>query len=113
VHLSEVALGLDRFDLVMGNPPYAHGEPFVRAGLSLLTPKGELPFFLRLAFSEGQRWARGLYREFPLAELSVCDRTAAARASLGEKAFDAAGAAGRALSLEDAVALALADPGEG
>ena len=50
----------------------------------------------------------GLYREFPLA-----DRTAAARASLGEKAFDAAWAAGRALSLEDAVAFALADPCEG
>ncbi len=69
-----IAPTLDHFDLVMGNPPYAHAEAFIRAGLQLLTDGGELLFFLRLAFSEGQRRARGLYREFPLAELSVCDR---------------------------------------
>jgi hypothetical protein len=70
----EAAPELPRFDLVMGNPPYAHAEAFIRAGLSLLKPGGELLFFLRLSFREGLQRGRGLFREHPLAELSVCDR---------------------------------------
>lgn len=72
--VSAVADNLMPFDLVMGNPPFAIAEECVRAGLSLLEEGGELLFFLRLAFSEGRGRARGLYTEYPLAELAVCDR---------------------------------------
>lgn len=58
----------------MGNPPFKPAEAFVRLGLSLLAPGGELLFFLRTAFREGQGRARGLYAEHPLAELAICDR---------------------------------------
>lgn len=39
-----------RFDLVIGNPPYRHAEEHVRLALSLLAPGGMLVFLLRLAF---------------------------------------------------------------
>lgn len=71
---AEAAPELGTFDLVMGNPPYRHAEAFIRAGLSLLAPGGELLFLLRLSFREGINRNRGLFREYPLAELSVCDR---------------------------------------
>lgn len=61
-------------DLVLMNPPYSAAEPFIRAGLSLLRPGGELVALLRLAFREGRGRARGLFAEHPLAELAVCDR---------------------------------------
>ncbi len=60
------------FDLVMGNPPYAHSEAFVRHGLSLLREGGELVFLLRLQFLCGQARARGLYREHPPADIAFC-----------------------------------------
>jgi SAM-dependent methyltransferase len=42
----------DRFDLVIGNPPYSEAETFVRQSLALLRPDGWLIFLLRLQFAE-------------------------------------------------------------
>lgn len=63
-----------RYDMVIGNPPYALAEPMVRKCLDLLEPGGFLVFLLRLAFLEGQARAVGLWRECPPKWVAVCDK---------------------------------------
>lgn len=63
-----------RFDLVVGNPPYAHAESFVRRSLSFCNPGGVVAFLLRLAFLEGQARRDGLFTEHPPYEVSVCSK---------------------------------------
>jgi len=62
------------YDLVIGNPPYACAEAFVRAGLLLLRDGGQLGFLLRLAFLEGQGRRDGLFKEFPPRAVEVCSK---------------------------------------
>ena len=60
------------WDLVIGNPPYALAERFVRTSLEYLRPGGRLLFLLRLAFLEGQRRGDGLWQEHRLKRIEVC-----------------------------------------
>ena len=60
------------FDLVMGNPPYKHAEEFVRLSLQCLDADGYLLFLLRLAFLEGQKRGRDLWRRLPPKAVHVC-----------------------------------------
>lgn len=62
------------YDLVMGNPPYAQAEAFVRKGAEYLRPGGMLVYLLRLAFLEGQRRRDGLFVEFPPEAVYVCSK---------------------------------------
>lgn len=62
------------FDLVVGNPPYAQAEMFVRKSLKLCRADGVVVFLLRLAFLEGQKRRDGLFSEFPPCEVSVCSK---------------------------------------
>lgn len=62
------------YDLVMGNPPYAHAESFVRKGLEYLRPGGVLVYLLRLAFLEGQRRRDGLFADYPPELVYVCSK---------------------------------------
>lgn len=60
------------YDLIMGNPPYAHAEQFIRRSLTQLNYGGVCVFLLRLAFLESQSRGRGLFREHPPERVSVC-----------------------------------------
>lgn len=60
------------YDLVIGNPPYKHTEPFVRLSLKHLRDGGYLLFLLRLSFLEGQARGRGLWRQLPPRAVYVC-----------------------------------------
>jgi hypothetical protein len=44
----------DKFDLIVGNPPFTEAEKHVRHGLAMLTHGGRLAFLLRLAFAESK-----------------------------------------------------------
>jgi hypothetical protein len=70
LELHAYSYGHERFDLIVGNPPYSLAEQHVRLCLSLLSPKGSLAFLLRLSFLESAKRA-ALFRETPLAEVSV------------------------------------------
>ena len=61
----------NRFDLVMGNPPYRMAEKFIRGGLSQLRPGGYLVFMLRLAFLESKK-RLVLWDDHPLKKVVVC-----------------------------------------
>jgi hypothetical protein len=55
----------------MGNPPYSHAEAFIRKHMTLLDAGGHCVQLLRLAFLEGQRRRRGLWKEFPAKTIYV------------------------------------------
>lgn len=59
-------------DLVMGNPPFAQAEAFVRQSLRVLSFGGVCVFLLRLAFLESKGRAGGLFTEHPPEVVSVC-----------------------------------------
>lgn len=61
----------ERFDLVIGNPPYEFAEQFTRAAFRYLRPGGICLFLLRLAFLEGQDRAESFYRDCCLRQLHV------------------------------------------
>jgi hypothetical protein len=52
-----------KFDLIIGNPPYRQAEEFVRKSFELLKPGGTVLFLLRLAFLESQKRGEGLWKE--------------------------------------------------
>lgn len=53
----------ERFDLIVGNPPYRLAEAFIRHGIELLKPggTGALFFLLRLEYLASKRRMVGLY----------------------------------------------------
>lgn len=76
----------DSYDLIIGNPPFAnntrnadgtvardrrYAEKFVRRALALTADGGRVLFLLRLAFLEGQERARGLFNDYPPAQVAV------------------------------------------
>jgi hypothetical protein len=65
---------LGPFDLVLGNPPYALAEPFIRRALAQTRPRGQVIFLLRLAFLATQERGRGLWADAPPHTVSVCSR---------------------------------------
>lgn len=77
------------FDFVIGNPPYRQAEEFIRMGLEILKNRGYLIYLLRLAFLEGQKRAKGLYKEFPLWTIYVLPRRPSFYTRLGKKTTDA------------------------
>ena len=52
----------EKFDLIIGNPPYSHAEEFVRRSFDLLDKTGTIMFLLRLAFLESQERGNGLWK---------------------------------------------------
>lgn len=74
-----------RYDLIIGNPPYGQrekgkayvplAEMFVRQSMKLLAPGGILCFLLRAAFMEGVDRGRGLFQEYqPMRVYSLMQR---------------------------------------
>ena len=65
------AVGHDEpYDLIVGNPPYAHAEAHIRHALALLAEGGRLAFLLRLAMLESVK-RRPLWAESPLESVHV------------------------------------------
>jgi hypothetical protein len=65
----------DRFDLVIGNPPYGEAEAFVRRSLALLRPDGWLIFLLRLSFAESvTRFLMFTHEAPPFSVVTCSDR---------------------------------------
>lgn len=64
----------DKFDLIIGNPPYEYAEEFTRQALRLLAPNGRIVFLFRLAFLEGQDRGVGLWRDHPPYRVATCSR---------------------------------------
>ena len=64
----------DRFDLIMGNPPYSLAEEFVRKSYRLLEEKGQVFFLLRLAFLESKKRHFGLFTDHPPKRVYVLSR---------------------------------------
>ena len=62
--------GENRYDLVIGNPPYKCAEDHVRRGLSLLRVGGTLAFLLRLSFAESKERIE-FWRAYPAAHVYV------------------------------------------
>lgn len=65
--------GLD-YDLVIGNPPFAFAEQFVRVGLANLKLHGYLLYLLPLQFLEGEKRRTGLFRHLPPREVHIAGR---------------------------------------
>lgn len=63
-----------RFDLIVGNPPYAQATQFIRHSLAQLNYGGVCVFLLRLAFLESERRGKGLFKEHPPEVVSVAMR---------------------------------------
>jgi len=56
----------NKFDMIVGNPPFKLAEEFIRRSYSLLVPDaGTLVFLLRLSFLESQKRYHGLFKELP------------------------------------------------
>ena len=60
--------------LICGNPPYKFAEQFIRRSWVYLPHNGVLVFLLRLAFLEGQKRCKGLWKEFPPTYVTVLGR---------------------------------------
>ena len=61
----------DKFELVMGNPPYSHAEEIIRYAMYYLREGGYLVFMLRLAFLESKKRLK-LWEDCPLKKVVVC-----------------------------------------
>jgi len=60
------------YDMVIGNPPFAYAEEFVRRGHAQLTQIGTMVLLLRLSFLEGQSRMAGLWKDLPPTHVAVC-----------------------------------------
>jgi SAM-dependent methyltransferase len=61
----------ERFDLVVGNPPFKHAEEFTRHGLTMLNECGVVAFILRLNFLGGQERYRDFHVKLPLRHVAI------------------------------------------
>ncbi len=60
-----------RFDLIMGNPPFKLVHEFVDKSLELLAPQGQLVFLMRLAMLESQKRYKTWWTHSPLRKVMV------------------------------------------
>lgn len=74
----------EKYDVIIGNPPYSLAEEFIRHSFQLLRDDGIIYFLLRLSFLEGIKRCRGLFKEFPLKKVYVCSRRPSFFSSDGE-----------------------------
>lgn len=65
--------GEEKFDLIIGNPPYSLALEFTEKCLSLLSDEGKLVFLLRTAFLESKK-RYGFWQREPLSELYVLSK---------------------------------------
>jgi hypothetical protein len=63
-----------QYDLIIGNPPYKFAESFIQKCLTLLAPRGEMIFLLRIGFLEGQKRLKSLWEPYPPSKVLVSSR---------------------------------------
>lgn len=64
----------EKFDVIMGNPPYSDAEDFVRKAMSLLQPAGDLVMLFRLPFLASVKRRDGLFKEFKPRRVAICSK---------------------------------------
>jgi len=64
----------NRYDLIMGNPPYKVAHEFIDKSLELLAPNGQLVFLLRLAMLESLKRYKTLWTHSPIYKVFVSTR---------------------------------------
>lgn len=64
----------NKYDLIMGNPPYKLAHEFIDKSLDLLAPNGQLVFLLRLAMLESMKRYRTLWTQSPIYKVYVSTR---------------------------------------
>lgn len=64
----------DKYDLILGNPPFKVAEEFIRKCMTLLTPRGVLQILLRLSFLDGQDRGARLFKDYPLSAVIVVSK---------------------------------------
>lgn len=64
----------NKFDLILGNPPFSNAEEFVHHSFDLLEDSGYIYFFLRLAFLEGRKRQLSLFEKYPPKRVYVLTR---------------------------------------
>lgn len=74
----------DKYDLVMGNPPYSLAEEFVRHSMKTLKEGGYVYFLLRLAFLESKKRYFGLFKEYKPKRVYVLSRRPSFFSSKGD-----------------------------
>lgn len=60
----------DRFDLIIGNPPFSLAQKFVERSFELIKPHGKIVFLLRLGFLESKKRIP-FWQTHPAAEVVV------------------------------------------
>ena len=64
----------DKYDLIMGNPPFKLIHEFVDKSLGLLAPNGQLVFLMRLAMLESQKRFKTWWTHSPIQKVLVSPR---------------------------------------
>jgi hypothetical protein len=60
-----------KYDIIIGNPPYKNAEEFVWKSRELLADTGYISFLFKLAFLEGVKRNKGLFKTYPPFKVSV------------------------------------------
>lgn len=74
----------DKYQLIIGNPPYSLAQEFVEKSISLLETGGTVAMLLRIGFL-GSKKRNSFFKKYPVSELYVCS----ARPSFTGKGTDA------------------------
>jgi hypothetical protein len=64
----------EKFDLIIGNPPYKYAQEFIEKSLGLLNNDGVLSFLIRLSFLEGRNRQLSLFQKTPPDSVHVLTR---------------------------------------
>lgn len=63
----------EKYDLIIGNPPYSEALEFIQKSLQCLSDEGQLVFLLRTNFLESKKRFQ-FWQDFPLSELYVLSK---------------------------------------
>lgn len=79
----------EKFDIIIGNPPYSLAERFVRKSLYLMKDVGSVHFLLPLAFLGSMKRSKGFFQDYPPSIVRVSSRRPSFFSVGGKKTTDA------------------------
>jgi hypothetical protein len=65
---------IDKYDLIIGNPPYKLAEEFIKQSYGMLSNGGKMLFLLRLAFLESKARYFGIWSTIRPSKVWICSR---------------------------------------